>query len=158
MLDWIIISSLILGGIALIIIEIIFVPGTTVVGVMGFLLGGYGIYHSYELFGTTTGHIVFGVSAVLVILSSIYSLKSNAWKKLALKGSIDSRVNEHMTSHLSVGQEGVSVSSLKPVGKAAFDDVEFEVKSLGNFVLEETAIKIIRIERNNIFVEPINQQ
>ncbi len=156
MIDWIIISSLILGGIALIIIEIIFVPGTTIVGVMGLLMGGYGIYQSYELFGNSTGHMVFGTAAVLTIASTIYSFKSNAWKKLALKGSIDAKVNENMTMHLSVGQEGMTVSSLKPVGKVEFDNQEYQATSLGNFIEEQKSVKIIKIERNKIFVEPIN--
>jgi len=157
LIDWIIISLLILGGIALIIIEIIFVPGTTIVGVLGLALGGYGIYQSYQLYGNSTGHMVFGISAVLTVAATVYSFKSDAWKRLALKGSIDSKVNENMTRHLSVGQEGTTVSSLKPIGKAAFQDQEFEVASMGNFVEENKGVKIIKIERNKIFVELINQ-
>lgn len=132
-------------------------PGTTIVGIMGLLIGGYGIFRSYDLYGNSAGHMVFGVAAVLTIAATIFSFKSNAWKKLALKGSIDSRVNENLTINLSVGLEGVTASSLKPVGKAEFDNQEFEVSSLGNFVEEKKDVRIIKIERNKVFVEPINQ-
>ncbi len=65
-------------------------------------------------------------------------------------------VNEGLTSALEVGQEGKCISSLKPVGKAEFDNKEYEVSSLGPFVLENTVVKIIKLERNKIIVEPIN--
>ena len=155
MTDWIIISFLVLAGIGLIVIEIIFIPGTTVVGIMGFLMGGYGIYRSYELFGTQTGHFVLVGSAVLGFSAIIGSFKSNAWKRLALEGSIDSKVNENLTDGLEAGQEGVSKSSLKPVGKVEFDNKEFEVSTIGNFVEENKPVKIIKIDRNKIYVEPI---
>jgi len=155
MTDWIIISLMILGGISLIIIEIIFVPGTTVVGIMGFLLGGYGIYQSYEIFGSDTGHLVFAGTAVLSFVAIFLSFKSGAWKRFAHKGSIDSKVNEALTSRLEIGKEGESISSLKPIGKADFDGNEYEVTSLGNFVEEKKSIRILKIEMNKIYVEPI---
>jgi membrane-bound ClpP family serine protease len=155
MLDYFLIALLILSGISLIIVEIIFVPGTTIVGILGFGMAGYGIFRAYELFGTSTGHVVLFSSVILAIIVIFYSFKSGAWKKFALQESIDATVNENLVDGLEIGQEGVSVSSLKPIGKADFNDQEFEVSSLGAFVEEKTALKIVKIERNKIFIEPL---
>ncbi|SHJ95274.1 NfeD-like C-terminal, partner-binding [Reichenbachiella agariperforans] len=155
LIDWIIICLLILTGIALIILEIIFVPGTTIVGIGGFLVGGYGIYHSYELFGAETGHWVLAVSVVAGFAAIIVSFKSNTWKRFALKGSIQSKVNENRNISLTVGLEGMTVSSLKPIGKGEFDGIVYEVRSLGNFIEQQKAIKIIKMEQNKIYVELI---
>lgn len=156
MLDYFLIGFLIFAGVSLIIVEIIFVPGTTVVGVLGFLIGLYGVYRSYELYGTDTGHIVLACSLTLGLAAIILSFKSGAWNKFSNKSVMKTPVNEGLTSTLEVGNEGVSISSLKPVGKAEFDNKEYEVTSHGNFVLENTAIRIIKLERNKIIVEPIN--
>jgi len=155
MIDWITILVLILTGIAFIIIEIIFIPGTTVVGVLGFVIGGYGVFASYEKFGTDTGHIILVTTTVVTLIVTFISFKSEAWKRFANNSSIKSKVNEDYAVSLNEGDEGETVSSLKPIGKAIFDEKEYEVASLGNFILEKTAIKIIKIETNKIIVEPI---
>ncbi len=155
MIDWMTILALIIMGIVLIIIEIIFVPGTTVVGILGFMVGIYGVYESYEKFGTTTGHIVLVSSTVVAFIAIIYSFKSDAWKKFANTKSMNAKVNEGLTQSLSVADRGLTSSSLKPVGKALFEDKEYEVTSLGNFVEEKTEIEIIKIDKNKIIVKPI---
>jgi len=155
-MEWLTISALILIGIGLIIIEIIFVPGTTIVGILGFLMGGYGIYLGYDYFGNTTGHIVLSSSVALAFICIFYSFKSGAWKKFANKSAIKSKVNEGLTIDLKEGDLGQSTSSLKPVGKGIFNDKEYEVTSRGNFITEKQPIKIIKIEKNKIFVESSN--
>ena len=156
MMDWLTISALILIGIGLIIIEIIFVPGTTIVGILGFLMGGYGIYLGYDYFGNTTGHIVLTSSVTLAFVCIFYSFKSGAWKQFANKSAINSKVNEGLTLELKKGDLGQSTSSLKPIGKGIFNDKEYEVTSQGNFITEKQSIKIIKIEKNKIFVESSN--
>lgn len=153
MMEWLIISSLILLGIILIIAEIIFVPGTTIVGILGFAMGGYGIYLSYDYFGNTTGHIVLTSSVTLAFICIFYSFKSGAWKKFANKSVIKSKVNEGLTNDLKEGDIGETSSSLKPVGKGIFNDKEYEVTSQGNFISEKESIRIIRIVHNKITVE-----
>ncbi|MFT7032707.1 MAG: membrane-bound ClpP family serine protease [Cyclobacteriaceae bacterium] len=156
MMEWLNISALILVGIGLVIIEIIFVPGTTIVGILGFLMGGYGIYLGYDYFGNTTGHIVLTSSVTLAFVCIFYSFKSGAWKKFANKTAIKSKVNEGLTFGLKEGDLGQSSSSLKPIGKGIFNDKEYEVTSQGNFITEKQSIKIIKIEKNKIFVESSN--
>lgn len=156
MIDWITILVLILTGVAFIIVEIIFIPGTTVVGILGFVIGGYGIYLSYDKFGTDIGHIVLVCSTIVTLVVTFVSFKSEAWKRFANNKAIASKVNEGYADLLNEGDQGETVSSLKPIGKAVFNEKEYEVASLGNFVEEKTAIKIIKIETNKIIVEPIN--
>jgi len=64
------------------------------------------------------------------------------------------RVNENERV-LEVGMKGVTVSSLKPVGKALFEDDEMEVRSNGGFVEENVEIEVLRIEGKKIFVQPV---
>ncbi|MCV9387999.1 NfeD family protein [Reichenbachiella ulvae] len=155
MTDWIIIISLILGGIGLIIIEIIFVPGTTIVGIGGFLLSGYGIYHSYELYGSGTGHTVLAVSLITGVGLVVYSFKAGHWERFALKQTMEGKVNEGLTSQLTVGMTGVAKSTLRPVGKAEFDNKEYEVTTLGDYVDASTQVEIIKVDSTRVYVKPI---
>ena len=155
-MDWLPIAAFVLVGIFLLIVEIIFVPGTTVVGILGFLSMGYGIFQSYSVFGNTVGTFTLIGSLLTTILLFYISFKNRSWERFSLKNSIKSRVNEDERS-LEIGLKGKTMSSLKPVGKALFDENEMEVRSNGGFVEENVEIEVIRIEGKNIFVQPVNK-
>jgi len=154
MLEWITVISLILFGHALIVAEIIFVPGTTLVGVLGFIFLIIGIGLSFHYFGNEIGWITTGSAAVGSGFVFYYSFKANVWGRFALKSSIRSKVNEGELEGLATGQEGVALSALRPVGKAEVGGRTYEVKTLGGYVTSGTKIKIIQILSNQIIVEP----
>ena len=156
-MDWITVIGLVLFGIALLIVEIVFVPGTTIIGILGFLFSAYGIYLSYDYFGTTTGTLFLVGSVVINIAALVIAFKGRSWERFSLKGSINSRFNQDIDLALKVGDIGKTISSLKPIGKAAFDDQEVEVSSNGGYVNEDVDIEILRIESTKIFVQPVNQ-
>lgn len=155
MIEWITVISLILFGVFLLVAEVIFIPGITVVGVIGFIFLLIGIGFGFKYFGSETGWIILGVTGVTSGIIFYYTFKSNFWNRFVLKSSINSKVNEGVTELLKIGLQGYTVSSLKPVGKAEFNGKLYEVKSLGDFINAEQKIKIIRIENGNIFVQPI---
>lgn len=156
MMEWITVISLILFGLFLIVAEVIFVPGTTIVGIIGFVFLVMGIGFSFNYFGNETGWITVGVTSVASGLIFFFSFKANVWSRFALKSSIDSKVNEGVVSALSVGTEGQTVSSLRPVGKAEIGNKLYEVKTLGEYLDTGTKIRVIKIVSNQIIVEPIN--
>ena len=137
--------------------EIIFVPGTTIVGILGFLFSGYCIYLGYEYFGATTGTLILIAGLVLNIVALVVAFKGRSWERFSLKGTIKGRYNDDYKIDLNVGDKGITISSLKPIGKATFQDQEIEVRSNGGFVDENVEIEVIRIESSKIFVEPVNK-
>lgn len=153
---WIIIIALLAIGLALIIAEIIFIPGTTLVGALGIVFSIAGIVISYQHFGNEVGfYIVIGMG--LATAGAVYySFRSGAWSKFSLKTSSQSKVNEGLVRELTVGDEGKALSTLRPVGKAKFKNHEYEVKTLGDYVDNGTPIRIKLILSNQIIVEPIN--
>ncbi|MEQ9230940.1 MAG: hypothetical protein RIF46_09655, partial [Cyclobacteriaceae bacterium] len=70
-MEWLPIAIFVLLGLVLIIVEIIFVPGTTVVGIAGFLSMGFGIYKAYEVFGNTVGTLTL-IGSLIVSALFIY--------------------------------------------------------------------------------------
>jgi membrane-bound ClpP family serine protease len=153
---WIAIISLIIIGLALIVIEMIFIPGTTIVGIIGLICTIAGLVMSFNNFGTAVGWVTTGGTAVFATGVFIYSFRSGAWKRFALKQSIDSKVNDATPVSVEIGDEGVALSTLRPIGKGEFNGQIMEIRSFGELVDAESKIKVAKIEKRKIFVELIN--
>jgi membrane-bound ClpP family serine protease len=155
MVDWMIVLSLTFFGLALLIVEIIFVPGTTVVGLIGFLFMAIGVGLSFKYFGSEIGWTTVGGTGVASGALFYLAFKSNLWGRFALKTSSEGKLNEGEMDHLAPGQEGIAVSALRPVGKAEVNSKMVEVKTLGEYVDSGTKIRIIKILSNQIIVESV---
>ena len=153
---WIAIIVLTIIGLVLIYAELIFVPGTTILGVLGLGLVGVAVYFAYDNHGAVSGSVLLASSLGLMIGALIYSFRSKSWEKLTLKNKSDGKVNEDYTDGLFVGMSGLSVSDLKPIGKAEFDNKAYEVTSHGHLIESESEVKIIKLTGNKIIVEQVN--
>ncbi len=151
----IIILLLLLFGLVLMIVEIIFIPGTTVFGIIGFIAAVLGIYLSFRHLGSRTGLSVLTGFALISLLTLYVSFKTNVWRRFALNTSIQSRVNDDNKFLLSVGDQGRALSALRPSGKAEFQNNIVEVHTLGSFLDAGCAIQVVRLDDNRIFVEMI---
>ncbi len=157
MVMWIIIISLITIGLVLLVVEVIFIPGTTVVGILGVIFMAVGVVISYRHFGNDVGLYVLLGAGTSTVAAVIYSFRSGAWDKFSLKDAINSRVNEGLTDQLSVGDEGTTVSTLRPFGKAEFKNELFEVRTTGHYLKPGTRVRIVSIDGLQILVEEIQQ-
>jgi membrane-bound ClpP family serine protease len=156
MIDWLAVIILIFFGLGFIVAEIIFIPGTTLLGLLGLIFTITGIVLSYLSFGAGIGTLVLAFTVIVGISILIYSFKSGVWERFALKSSINSKFNEGDMEGLQVGEEGIAISALRPMGKADIRGKIFEVSTLGNFLSSGTKVRIVSIKNNKIFIEPIN--
>lgn len=154
-MDWLVITGLIFLGTFLIIAEVIFVPGTTVVGILGFIFSVYGVFLGYDYYGSSTGTIILSATLIVNVSALVFAFKSKSWERFSLKGTIKGTFNEDFKLNLNEGDTGSTLSSLKPVGKALFNDQEVEVRSNGGFIAENIEIEVIKIESSKIFVQPV---
>ncbi|MEO8475153.1 MAG: NfeD family protein [Chryseolinea sp.] len=152
---WTVIIALLLIGLTLIIIELIFIPGTTVVGLLGLIFAIVGVVVTYVHHGSEIGIIVLAITLSVSLVVLFLSFRSGAWSKFSLKSVIDSKVNEGFLSSINIGDVGVTVSALRPIGKAEFNQKTFEVKTSGSYVDSGQAVKVTQIESYQIVVEPL---
>lgn len=148
------IAALILAGLSLVVVEIVFIPGTTVVGFLGIVFLVLGVVFTFSTYGQVTGYYVLlgtGLSAAVIL---VLTFRSGMWSKFSLKTTSLGKVNEGQSSTLQVGQEGVARSALRPMGKGEFNEQTFEVTTLGDYIAPGTPIRIIHILSNQIVVEP----
>ena len=157
MIEWLAVIFLIAIGIGLVVAEVIFIPGVTVVGLQGLIFVVSGILITFLSFDSTTGFIILGITIVAGLSVFFIGLKSNAWDKFSLKTINKSKFNEDETVALREGDSGIAVSALRPMGKAEIKDRIYEVATMGNYLQPGARIKIIRIFGSKIIVEPIKE-
>jgi membrane-bound ClpP family serine protease len=153
-MTWFSIIPLIILGLLLIVLEIFILPGI-VSGVIGGLLIIFAIYKSYVIYGTLLGTITLVSSLVFFILLMYLFFRTKTWKRIALSDVIDSKVNE-INPNLSVGDKGLTVSRLAPIGKAVFNNEYFEVRTNGNFLDENIDVVVFKIQDNHIYVKQVS--
>ena len=156
MMAWAILVLIIGIGVGLIIMEIIFVPGTTIVGILGLLCVIAGVAYGFLNFGRPMGWGITGVTVIISTVAIVISLKSGMWKRFALNSTMDSKVNEHLSIDIAPGSEGIALSALRPIGNAEFGNDKMEVTTLGELVDSGSKVKVTHIEGRVIYVEQLN--
>jgi membrane-bound ClpP family serine protease len=147
-----VLSSLLIIGLILLLAEVLFVPGTTIVGIFGMIVSLAGIAYAFISFEPEVAWWITGIAVILNVAAIIYGFSSGVWNRFSLKSEIKGGTFDGRTEGLQVGMPGRTVSDLKPVGKAVFSEKIYEVRSSGGFISVETEITIIKIENNTIIV------
>jgi membrane-bound ClpP family serine protease len=153
-LEIIIVIALLSIGVILMLVEIFLLPGISIAGIAGavFMIGG--IVYAYMSLGSTAGNITVAASAVALGGSFWWLIKSKSLRKISLETSIDANVDNSYLQKVNVGDKGVAVSRLAPIGKVMFDNIEMEGRSFDNeFIEEDTAIEIVKVETYNVLVK-----
>lgn len=143
-------------GLVLILSEIFLIPGVGVAGILGAISLGGACYYVFYEFGLLPGAVFTAVILAVLIGLIAYTIKTKAWKRLALNTKIDSKVQDAGEDTLSVGDTGKAVTRLAPIGMARFDGKEYEVKSLEGMIDAGTDVEIVMFEDNRIYVKPVS--
>ena len=101
-----ILGFLLIIGLTLILVEILFIPGTTIFGIFGIISIFLSDYLSYQYFGSDFAIYYSIITSVIILSIIIYSLKSNTWKKLALNKVHREKVEKNKYDKLKVGDIG----------------------------------------------------
>jgi membrane-bound ClpP family serine protease len=140
-------------GFILFLLEFLIIPGITVAGVAAFLLVAGGIFCGYYFHGHSVGNLIFLITGVSMIVLFVIMLKSKTWRRLGLNSTIDGKVGVIDEGEIKVGDQGITVSKLSPIGKGLFNGKLFEIRSDGSYLEANVAITITHIEGNKIYIE-----
>jgi membrane-bound ClpP family serine protease len=148
-----VIIALILVGWLLLFIEILFIPGVTILILSGIILIVTGIYLSFADYGTTMGFYTLLGTFLLVAVSLIMAFRSGFWKKMSLKDSNDAKMNTIDHAEVKPGMTAKSISKIGPSGKALIGDTVYEVHSEEGYIAENSVLEVVKIYGNRIFVK-----
>ena len=151
-MSWLLIIILICLGVVFLLLEVLVIPGTTVAGIVGFAMIFVGLWQAYASKGIMEGHITLGLTLVVTAVTLYFSFKAGTWKRMALKTSIDSRMDQLEGIIIKEGDSGNTVSRLAPSGKALINNEIVEVHTFGEFIDQEVEITVLSVKDNKIFV------
>lgn len=138
---------------ALILVEIFFIPGIGLLGILGGLIfAGVGFYLIWA------GHfwfaIIYGVLCVLLFILGFYILsRKRVISKIELKESITETAANRLPEGVQIGDHGKSISRLALGGTVEVGGQQFEAKSESGFIDQDQPIVVSRVERDNIYVK-----
>ena len=150
-MDIILVITVVVLGIAFFILEIFFLPGVSIGGIVGTLFTGAGIWYAFAKLGTTAGWIVVAVSVVVLLLAVVYFIKGKPLDKMALDKELEAD-NPYDMTKVAVGDKGVTLSRLAPMGKVLVNGEEYEAKFREGFLDRGVEIEVVEIEGNVLIV------
>lgn len=157
-------------GVILLLLEIFVIPGFGVAGISGIFLlvvalvfSGVGEF-SFEFIGEFLTTIV--QSLLLVIFCTLFALGISIWlggrlvgsRRLAFALQVEQKVEEgyvgvDMSIQQIVGQEGMTLTNLRPTGKVLVKGEVYDAISLlGDYLLKDTPIVVKKYQSGQVYV------
>lgn len=158
---WIFCAVLLLIFCAILLVFEIFIPSLGLLTATALLCLAGGIYIFFQV-STTAGWVGVWTAVVLipVVWAIVYKLlpKTPIGRVLELKkveqamGGIPDQ--EHLESLM--GQHGIVLTPLRPVGMCEFDGKKIVCVSEAGFIEKQTQVKVIHVEGNKITVRKLS--
>ena len=146
--------TLMLAGLLLLGAELIIIPGFGVAGILGIAAVTASCWVAFTQIGTTVGIIVIIVNIALVIISTIYMLRSKTWKKLSLETNINSKVDSAPAEKgIAPGSTGTTLTRLAPGGKVRIGENTIEAFARDSIIEPGKEIVVSHIDENKVYVK-----
>jgi len=152
-----VIILIILLGLFLFILEFFVFPGVTIAGIGGFIFTAGGIFLAYDGYGATYGNIALISTLFVGVVMLVLSFRSKTWNKLMLHTNIDGQVSTVEESVVRVGDEGLAITRLNPIGKVRVNDEIIEGQCPGHFLDENTPVIVKEVYKTYVIVKPKNK-
>lgn len=170
--------ALFVVGLVFVIVEILFFGHSTIVfGVVGVLLmlasilwamidryPGETFFPSGQMLAVPLRNLLIAIVAAVIVIWMLarYLPRTSLYRRFALMTSnppgpsLAGAPREFATAtHVSTGMEGISVSVLRPSGKARFADHVVDVVTEGEFIAPETPVKVIQADGMRVVVKSL---
>lgn len=145
---------MIVVGALLLVIELVLLPGFTVAGIGGLACYCGAAYMAYANYGVTGLLITIGVIVLVSVVATWLSLRSKTWKKFALHQNIDGASQSSPEHQVNMGERGVAITRLAPMGKVMIGGQTYEAKTIDSFVDQQTEVEVTGFENFNVIVKP----
>ncbi len=161
---------LFVAGVVLLVLELFVIPGFGVAGISGFVAIGLSLILSLQTFVVPSvpwewrqfhrNLLIVGTNAIVALVGFFAMAnalgRSRMFRRLTLQFSQDATAGftaqEAEVSERLGGRRGVSVTTLRPVGKGRFDDEVLVVETQGEFLASGEPIRITMVDGNRIVV------
>lgn len=149
------ITLLIVLGALFLLAELVLLPGVTIGTILSLICYAGAIYLAFTAYGTTIGIVVIAIVVVLSLLTTVFSLRAKTWQRFSLKQNIDSVSSESPDKEVKIGERGVAVSRIAPMGKVEIAGKCYEAKSADVLIDQREEVEVVGFENNSIVVRKV---
>lgn len=154
------IISIILLGFALIMADLLFIPGGIVAILGGTLVAG-AIVSAFRLLGQEAALYITGGSILLAVLLTYISIKFRLWKIFVLNQGENKQ--EGFASHKGnleqlITSEGQVITDLRPSGTIEIQGRKYDGVTEGDFIETGKRIKVIGVSTGQLKVRQIENK
>lgn len=151
-------------GLGLIALEVFVIPGFGVAGVLGITLMLGSVFFVFDkAYEFRTAVMWLSVSVILTagmaILAAFFLPETRIFQRLALSTVMDTEMGYHSSSPEDfqgyLGQSGVALTPLRPSGTARIADKRVDVVTVGDFIPQDSNVKVVEVEGSKVFVEAV---
>ena len=150
------IAFLVLLGAFFLVAELVFLPGVTFGLVLSLLGYGAAIYLGFARLGFVGGVITLVIVVTLSLLVTVLSLRAKTWQRLALNDKVEGQSMDTPSDNVSVGDKGVCVSRLSPMGKVNIAGKVYEAKSVDAYVDQRSDVEVVGFENFTVIVKKVD--
>ena len=148
---WIVL--LIILGLLFLLAEILVLPGLSVGAVLALICYGSAAWMAFAWFGTTVGTVTVAVILAASGVMTVWALRAKTWQRFSLDQKIESAGNTApQSSDVKVGDRGVAVSRLSPMGTVEIAGRRYEAKSSGEYIDQRSEVEVTGFENSNVIV------
>lgn len=146
---------LVLLGVFFLVAELVFLPGVTLGALLALASYGAAIYFSFARLGFVGGVITVVIILVASLVAVVVSLRAKTWQRLALNDKIEGASMGSPAQELKIGDVGVTVSRLSPMGKVNICGKVYEAKSVDTYIDQRCNVEVVDFENFNIVVKRV---
>ncbi|MBQ2008474.1 MAG: NfeD family protein [Alistipes sp.] len=147
--------SLVLLGLFFLVAELVFLPGAALGVILSLASYAAATYFAFVRIGMVGGFITLGIILLLSLIATIISLRAKTWQRFALKNKVEGQSMQTPAEEVKIGDCGVTISRLSPMGKVLIGGKEYEAKSAEAYIDQRTEVTVIGFENFTIIVKGI---
>lgn len=146
---------LVLLGLFFLVAELVFLPGAALGVILSLASYAAATYFAFVRIGMVGGFITLGIILLLSLIATIISLRAKTWQRFALKNKVEGQSMQTPAEEVRIGDCGVTISRLSPMGKVMIGGKEYEAKSAEAYIDQRTEVTVTGFENFTIIVKSI---
>jgi len=149
------IIGLVVLGIFFLVVEVYLIPGISIAGIAGVACMTGGVFMAYVRLGATAGTLTLGLALLGLVGVLYWFYRSKAIDKMSLTTNIDSKTNPFNGIKVNIGDKGVAVTRLGPIGRVQFNDTVVEGSAENELIDAGTPVVVVDVGTYNITVRTV---
>lgn len=142
-------------GIVFLLLELFIIPGVSIGGIAGIAFVVASIWYAFATLSATAGFATLACGVLAMGVAIWIFVRSRTLDRMSLNTEVSGTVDAPKDTQVSVGQRGVTVSRLAPIGTARFGNKTLEVKSIDGLIDPNTEIEVAAASGETISVKKL---